>query len=106
LTDLNKTEQEYIKIFESWQAAKREEDKKKLAELKKKLLSEVTFREWKSKDTFFKATAKFVSYNPTTKSVTFIKKDNEKITMELDDLCNEDKKYIHELLNPKLPKEN
>jgi hypothetical protein len=72
LSDLNKTEQEYIKIFESWQAAKREDDNKKLAELKKKLLSEVMFREWKSKDTFFKATAKFVSYNPTTKSVTWV----------------------------------
>jgi hypothetical protein len=77
------------------------EDKKQKSEV-----NQNGFREWKSKDTFFKATAKFVAYNPTTKTVTFIKKDNEKITMELDDLCNEDKKYIHELLNPKLPKEN
>jgi hypothetical protein len=103
LSDLNKTEQEYIKLWESWKAKEREEKKKQLETLKKQLLSEVQFRQWQSADGFFNTKAKFVSYDYKTHTVTIEKIDGKQTSMEYPDLCEEDKKYIKNLLNPKLP---
>jgi hypothetical protein len=106
LSELNKTEQEYIKIGESWQAKEREEQKQKLTELKKRLLSEVTFRQWKSADEYFNTQAKFISYDFQNQTVTIEKPDGKQTTMEFSNLCKEDKTYLKNLLNPKLPKDN
>ncbi|MDR1290898.1 MAG: hypothetical protein LBK06_06830, partial [Planctomycetaceae bacterium] len=110
LSDLNKTEQEYIKIWESWEAKKRaeaaekiKEQERQLVELRKKLLSEVQFREWQSRDEIFRTKAKYISYDLKQQSVTIEQENGKQITIELKDLCDTDRQYLHNLLNPKLP---
>ncbi|MDR2704223.1 MAG: hypothetical protein LBC02_00445, partial [Planctomycetaceae bacterium] len=93
LSDLNKIEQEYVTIWESWQAKKRAEQKQQLADLRKQLLSEVKFRQWKSADEYFNTKAKFISYDYKTQTVTIEKPDGKQTSMEYNDLCDEDKKY-------------
>ncbi|MDR1270820.1 MAG: hypothetical protein LBK82_14995 [Planctomycetaceae bacterium] len=110
LSDLNKTEQEYIKIWESWEAKKRaeaaekiKEQKRQLVELRKKLLSEVQFREWQSRDEIFRTKAKYISHDSKQQSITIEQENGKQITIELKDLCDTDRQYLRNLLNPKLP---
>jgi hypothetical protein len=110
LSDLNKTEQEYIKIWESWEAKKRAEEAEKLkeqerqlVELRKKLLSEVQFRDWQSRDEIFRIKAKYISHDLKQQSVKIEQENGKQITIELKDLCDTDRQYLHNLLNPKLP---
>ncbi|MDR1483309.1 MAG: hypothetical protein LBT09_00645 [Planctomycetaceae bacterium] len=103
LSDLNKTGQEYINLWKIRLAKEREEKRLQLEELKQKLLSEVRFRQWKSEDGFFNTQAKFISYDSKTNTVTIEKPDGKQTSMEYPDLCEEDKKYIKNLINPKLP---
>ncbi|MDR1478960.1 MAG: CCDC34 family protein [Planctomycetaceae bacterium] len=114
LSNLNKTEQEYINLWETWETKKRkeaeekqkeqlQEQKSQLSELRKKLLSEVQFRYWHSKDGIFRTNAKYISYDFKQRSVTIEKEDGKQITLDFSDLCKEDQQYLRDLLNPKLP---